>query len=104
MGKVMSCQPRPDSRRRAITKGTGAWIERNQRVESFCSFALQYPKGRLRIKTNVATVTIFIGISQFTACKIVRRNGKNYKREETQGNVLKAMRFAVYQGLDVSEI
>jgi len=80
MGKVMSCQPRPESRRRAITKGTGAWIERNQRVESFRSFARQYPKGRLRIKTRVATVTIFTGVSQYTACQIVRRNCINYKR------------------------
>jgi len=71
MGKVMKCQPRPENMRRAMTKGTGKWIERNQRVESFRSFALQYPKGRLRIKTRDATVRIFIQVSletAYTAC------------------------------------
>ena len=59
-GKVISCQPSPEKIRRAITKGTGKWIDRIHCTENFLTLARQYPNGTLKTKTIIATIQMFM--------------------------------------------
>lgn len=59
-GKVINCQPSPEKIRSAITKGTGKWIDRSHCTENFLTLARQYPNGRLKTKTIIATIQMFM--------------------------------------------
>jgi len=75
----------PESNRRAMTKGTGAWTDRNQGSENFRTFALQYPKGMFRRKTRNAIVSRFItgsrNLSKLTSAFMITHYKINLKKK-----------------------